>query len=341
LKRVGDLFEQIVDFHALREAARRASAGRCHKPAVAAFLFHEERELLRLQRELRFHSYQPGRFTTFVIHDPKRRTISAPPVRDRVVHHALCAAVEPVFERVAIHDSYACRKGKGAHLAVDRAQLFARRNGWFLKMDIARFYDNVDHAVLKGLVRRVLKDPDLLWLLDRIIDHAPPGAPEGKSLPIGNLTSQHLANLYLSGLDHRIKDRLGVRAYIRYMDDLLLFESSKAELWRWRDEVERYAAEHLKLRLKERATLVAPVTEGVPFLGLRVWPSVRRLDTRRRRRLVRKIREQVRQLADGHVESQHVLDSMAATVASSLIADTQGLRRGLVSAMMGAEGRGG
>jgi RNA-directed DNA polymerase len=341
MKRVGHLFERVVDFHALREAAGRASAGRRNKPAVAAFCFSEERELLRLQVELRSHGYRPGPFTTFVVHDPKQRTISAPPVRDRVVHHAVCAAVEPVFERVAIHDSYACRRGKGAHLAVDRAQQLARRNEWFLKMDVARFYDSVDHGVLKALVRRLVKDPDLLWLLDTIIDHRPPGAPEGKGLPIGNLTSQHLANLYLSGLDHFVEERLGVRAYLRYMDDLLLLARSRDELWRSRDEVERFVDERLKLRLKSGATVLAPVTEGIPFLGLRIWPGVRRLDPRRKRRLVRKLRSQSRRLADDRVDVQHVVDAMGATVASSLIADTHGLRRHLVTSMMADEGRGG
>jgi retron-type reverse transcriptase len=340
MKRVGHLFEQVVDFHGLRAAAQSASAGRRHLPAVAIFLFDQEAELFRLQRELRDRTYQPGPYRTFVIHDPKQRTINAPPFRDRVVHHALCTAVGPVFERVAIFDSYACRKGKGSHAAVDRAQSFARRRGLFLKLDIRRFYDSVDHEVLRTQVRRLIKDPDLLWLLDTIIAHGPPDAPPGKSMAIGNLTSQHLSNLYLSPLDHVIKERLQAKEYVRYMDDLLLFGDEKTALWRWHEAIEGYARDLLRLGLKSRATLVAPVSDGVPFLGLRIWPGVRRLDARRKRRLIAQLRARWRQMGDDSDDAQACLDSMNALIASTLIADTHRLRQDLVSSMMGEEGRG-
>jgi hypothetical protein len=333
VKRAGHLFERVVGFRELLEATKRASVGRRHIPVVAAFRFDQEHELLRLQRELRDRTYRPGPYTTFVIHDPKRRTINAPAFRDRVVHHAVCAAVEPVFERTAIFDSYACRRGKGSHAAVDRAQGFARRWPYFLKLDIRSFYDSVDQGVLETLVRRVIKDPGVLWLLDTIIDHGPPGAPEGKGLAIGNLTSQHLSNFYLSPLDHFIEERLGVSAYLRYMDDLLLFGDSKDALWSWHDEIEMFLRDRLLLRLKEDSTLLAPVTEGIPFLGLRVWPGVRRLGPRRRRRLAR-------QLALEPSDDQQSLDSLNALIASTLIADTHRLRQSLVSRMMDAEGRG-
>ena len=310
-------------------------------PAVADFLFNQEAELFRLQRELRGLSYRPGPYRTFVIHDPKHRTINAPPFRDRVVHHALCAAVEPVFERVAILDSYACRQGKGSHAAVDRAQRFARRRRFFLKLDVRRFYDSVDHEVLRAQVRRLIKDPDLLWLLDRIIAHGPPGALPGKGMAIGNLTSQHLSNLYLSPLDHFIKERLRVREYIRYMDDLLLFGDTKPDLWRWCDDIEEFTCEHLRLAFKGRATVVAPISEGVPFLRLRIWPSVRRLVARRKRRLLGQLGSLWRQMDSDPEAEQACLDSMNALVASALIADTHRLRQDLISSMMGTEGRGG
>jgi hypothetical protein len=339
MRRVGHLFEKIVDFHALWAATKRASAGRRAKPAVAAFLFSAEREVLRLRRELTNQTYRPGPFTRFVIRDPKRRTINAPMFRDRVVHHSVCAALEPVFERVAIFDSYACRRGKGAHAAVDRAQLFARRAQYFLKLDIAKFYDSIDHQVLEAQVRRLVKDQDALRLLDTIIEHAPPGAPRGKSLAIGNLTSQHLSNLYLSPLDHFIKEQLRARFYLRYMDDLLLLGDSKEEMWDWREAIERYAAEHLLLTLKDRATVLAPVSEGIPFLGLRLWPGVRRLDPRRMRRFCRKLRRLDQALDDPRADPDQTLDSLNALMASVSIADTHRLRQSLISMMMDKEGR--
>ena len=331
MKRVGYLFDQVADFHCLHEAMRRAASGRRDKPAVAAFLFHREREIIRLERELREHTYTPGKYITFLVHDPKCRTISAPPFRDRVVHHSLCAAVEPVFERMAIHDSYACRRGKGSHAAVDRAQDYARRYRYFLKLDVEKFFDSVDHEVCRALVRRLVKDPDVLWLVDTVIAHGPAGAPAGKGFPIGNLTSQHLANLYLSGLDHHIKEQLHAKAYLRYMDDMLLFGDDKEMLWRCHEEIVRYLARELKLELQSKATVLAPVSEGVPFLGVRIWPSVRRLTRRRKARFVRKLRASHVLAVSAGGEPGPGVDSVASLVASVETADAKNLRKEVMS----------
>jgi retron-type reverse transcriptase len=149
VKRVGHLFERIVDSRGLLAAAHRAARGKRDSPLVARFLVDRETEVLALQAELLAGSYRPGPFRTFTVHDPKTRLISAPAFGDRVVHHAVCSAIEPVLERVAVHDSYACRIGRGAHRALDRAQQFARAGGYFLKLDVEHYYDTVDHAVLK------------------------------------------------------------------------------------------------------------------------------------------------------------------------------------------------
>ena len=187
MKRHGFLFERIAAFDNLLMAARQAASGKKDRMRVADFLFHLETELLCLQDELKAGTWRPGPFRVFEIREPKPRRISAADFRDRVLHHAICNIIGPIFEKRAIHDSWACRTGKGSHGAVLRAQGFARRHRYFLKCDIRRYFESVDHAILKRLLRRIFKDAQLLALLDRIIDHTPPGSKNDKELPILNL----------------------------------------------------------------------------------------------------------------------------------------------------------
>ena len=333
MKRVGCLFRALTSFSSLRRAARQAARGKRHQDSVAGFLVDVEKEIESLQQDLRQRRYQPGPYNSFEVNDPKRRAINAPAFRDRVLHHAVCGALEPVLERVAIADSFACRRGKGSHLAVARVQEFARHHRYFLKLDIARFYDSVDHQVLRRALRRLIKDADLLWLLDTIIDHSPEGLPVGKGMAIGNLTSQHFANLYLSRLDHFVKEELGVQAYARYMDDLVFFASTKDVLWQWQKQVEAFTAAELLLRLKPSATVVAPVHEGVAFLGVRIWPCLRRLAGRRKRRFFKQAWRAFLLFDEAGTEDQRVLDSLSTLFAANLVADTLRLRQSVVSAM--------
>lgn len=327
MKRAGNLFEHVVDFHNLCAAARRAAKGKHGKRSAAWMLFHMETEVLELQRELNAGTYRPRAYRTFSVSDPKPRTISAAHIRDRVVHHALCDVLEPVFERVAIFDSYACRKGKGSHAAVRRVRHFSRSQPYFVKLDIRKFFETVDHGVLKALVRHVVKDPRVLWLVDLFIDHGAPGSPAGIGMPIGNLTSQNFANFYLHPLDHLIKEGMRVRGYVRYMDDMILFGHSSRALHRLRKRVEEFASEMLRLSVKDEATVVAPVTEGIGFLGMRIWPSVIRLDRVSRIRFIRKARDRMAEI-DGCVgDEAEALRSLASLVGHVSQADTRGLRR--------------
>jgi RNA-directed DNA polymerase len=196
VKRHAGLFEKVLRFDNLLGAARRAARGKRDRPAVARFEFHLERELLTLQTELAEGTYRPGAFFTFEIRDPKRRSICAAPFCDRVVHHAVCGVLEPLFDRRLIFDTCACRPGKGTHAAIARAQHFARRYRYFLKCDVRRFFASVDHNLLRALLQRMFKDAPLLDLLGRILAHNPPGAEPGRGLPIGNLTSQHFGSLF-------------------------------------------------------------------------------------------------------------------------------------------------
>lgn len=259
--------------------------------------------------------------------DPKPRRICAAPFHDRVVFHAICNVLEPLFERRLIFDTWACRQGKGNHAAVKRAQYFAQRRDYFLQCDVRKYFDSIDHVILKNLLRRIIKDRPLLELLDRIIDHGPPDMPPGKGLPIGNLTSQHFANLYLGELDHFLKERLRIKSYIRYMDDMLLFADDKIELHQGLAELRAFLRDQLSLSLKNENPCPMPVHVGIPFLGFRVFPAIIRLDRRALRRFRRRFRARERQYLAGEIDMETLHASVSAMFAHIGHGDTLNLRQ--------------
>ena len=326
MKRHGHLFNEVCSFETLIKSAQDAAKGKKAKPRVAEFLLNLENEVIDLEQELLAKTYHPRPYRTFMIHDPKERMICAADFRDRVVHHAVSRVMEPIFERSFIFDTYACRKDKGTHRAVRRAQTFCRRYGYFLKLDVHKFFDSVDHDVLKTQLRQKIKDADLLWLLDVFIDHPVPWAEKGKGIPIGNLTSQHFANFYLSALDHFVKEYLRVEGYIRYMDDLLLFADEKGTLWDAAERIEAYLREKLYLKIKSNAVLLAPVSQGLPFLGYRVFPNVIRISRQGWRRFRRKVQQRDKRFIRGEIDNETWGRSMASLVGHMRQADTRNLR---------------
>ncbi len=327
MKRYGHLFEQIVSFENLHAAARRAFRGKRCNPTVAPFFFAMERELLALHHELSTETYRPKPYGVFEIREPKIRQICSSNFRDRVVHHAICKILEPLIERKLIFDSYACRTGKGNHAAVARAKEFSRRNTYFLKCDIRKYFPTIDHAILKAQLGTFLKDPEVGALLNTIIDHQVPGCDPGKGLPIGNLTSQYFANLYLSRLDHFLKDGLRIKHYIRYMDDFLVFGNGKDALWQVFDDIETFLTENLALDLKEKATRVAPVAEGIPFLGFRVFPGVVRLQRPNLVRFRKKVKSREAAYLAGHISESELIQSVGSMIAFVNHANSRSLRR--------------
>jgi retron-type reverse transcriptase len=229
MKRYGHLWQRVVSWENLVLAARKAQRGKKAKSAVQRFNYGLEIELLRLHRDLSEGKYRPGRFTTHWICHPKRRLISAAPYRDRVVRHALMNVLEAILDRHFHTHSYACRKGKGTHAAVDRLQTLMRRNRFVLQCDIHKFFPSMDHEILKRTFRRLIKDPDVLRLIDLIVDCSNAQEPvldyfpgddlfgpvsRRKGLPIGNLTSQWFANWMLNDLDHWVTSHLGIGSYV-------------------------------------------------------------------------------------------------------------------------------
>ena len=252
LKRIGNIYGEICSFENLYEAYLQARKCKRYRYEVLRFSAHLEENLLAIQQELREKTYEIGAYHKFIISEPKKRLIMALRFRDRVVQWAIYRQLNPIFERQYIKDSYACRKGKGTHEAIKRLQYWLRKadrsdREWYcLKMDITKYFYRVDHATLMGILERRIKDKDLLWLLGRIVncDKEAFGLPldadiaQGTGeerltecgMPIGNLTSQMFANLYLNELDQFVKNELHEHCFERYMDDSLILSDSKEKL---------------------------------------------------------------------------------------------------------------
>ncbi|NLS96959.1 MAG: RNA-dependent DNA polymerase [Planctomycetaceae bacterium] len=343
MKRYGNLWRGLISFPSLLCAAQKAERGKRFRSSVAAFHFQLERNLWQLHDELATKTYEPGPYRTFYVYEPKKRLISAAPYRDRVVHHAMTGVLDPIFERSFICNSFACREGKGTHAAVRQAQQLARRFRYVLKADIRKFFPSLDHEILKALVRRKIKDPDVLWLTGLIIDHSNPQEPvldwypgddlftpgqRRRGIPIGNQSSQFFANVYLDPLDHFLKDHLRVGGYVRYVDDFLVFSNDKGELNEVREAVAEFLVK-LRLRLHPDKTVVFPVTEGIRFLGYRVFPTHRLLVKDNVRRFRRRARRMQRQYADREVELAAVRQRLMSWAGHARQADTFLLRERL------------
>ena len=327
MKRHKQLFEEVASFRNLLNAARVAYRGKRDRHAVAIFYFNLEHEVILLREELLAGTYQPRPYTLFEVREPKVRKICSSHFRDRVVHHAICDVLEPILDRRLIFDTYACRTGKGSHRAIDRCQAFARKYDYFLKCDIRKYFDSIDHVILKRLLRRIVGDQRLSLLMETIVDHAVPGGVPGKGVPIGNLTSQHFANLYLGEFDHYLKERLRLKGYLRYMDDFICFSNDKAELHQLLATIRVFVAKTLRLELKEEITRIAPVSEGVPFLGFRIFRKLRRLQRPNLIRLRQNVRRKETAYQNGHISEADLFMSIQSMIAHISHADTLALKR--------------
>jgi retron-type reverse transcriptase len=343
MKSFKHLFPQICSFENLLLAAKKAQRGQRFKPAAARFNFELEEELLRLQEELQTKTWKAGPYTEFHVYEPKKRLISAAPYRDRVVHHALCNVVEPLFDRTLIHDTYACRAGKGTHRAIERFSLFCRQQRYVLKCDIQKYFPSIDHQILYGLLARKIHDPDALWLIRAIIDSSNPQVPvheyfpgddlfapfeRRRGIPIGNLTSQFFANTYLNGFDHFVKEELRCACYLRYMDDFAVLDDNKGRLHEVKAAMGEYLA-GLRLKLHPDKCQVFPATQGTDFLGFRIFPTHRLLRRGNAVRFRRKLRHLAAEYAQGEADLPAVLRSLQSWNAHASWGNTWRLREKL------------
>lgn len=305
MKRVGNLFDKVCDFDNLLLAFKKSSRAVKNKPETLKYFYSLEDNLLDLKERLLTGRYIPGTYHLFNILDPKPRTISVAPFEDRIVHHAIVNILEPIYERRFIFDSYATRKGKGTHRAIHRAQQFSWKNTFFLKTDVRKYFDSIDHNVLLDIMCSKLNDERLLTVIERITVN---GGENGKGLPIGNLTSQFFANCYLDWFDHIIKDESGEKYYIRYMDDILFFSTDKEHLKDLKVFVKYTLQEELKLSLKEKATFINRVEYGIPFLGVRVFPNQIRIKKENLRRSSGRVAMREKQYVKGIITAGQLQD---------------------------------
>ena len=315
---------QIAAAENLRLAFWKAAKGKRGKADYLTFRDGLDANLAALGAELLAGDALVGDYHYFKVHDPKERLICAATFRERVLHHALMKVCEPVLERAAVFDSYACRKGKGRLRAVDRAQGYARTHRWFLKLDIRQYFASIHQATLRELLGRKFKDPVLLGVFDRILGSY--CTTPGRGLPIGNLTSQHFANYYLAPLDRFLKETVQRGAYVRYMDDFVVWGESGRELRAVCERVRVFLAEELKLTLKDNAA-INRTAMGMDFLGYRVFPGTMRLARRSKVRFARKFQRYEAAFMRGDWSELVLQQRMQALLAFVVQAESGAFRR--------------
>ena len=311
---------------------------------MSRFNFNLENELFTLQEQLVSKEYQPGQYNTFHITEPKPRMISAAPYKDRVIHHALCNVITPILENSMIYDTYANRKGKGTHKAILRFQQFSQHNDYVLQCDIQKFFPSIDHEILKSLIRRKIGCKNTLWLLELIIDNSnPQNSPINYykndnlftpvqrkiGLPIGNLTSQWLGNYFLSPLDHFVKENLGCKYYIRYVDDFVILGNSKKDLWNIKHQIIGFLNDY-RLSLHPKKSQIHLIENGTAFLGHRIFRDFRLVKKESVRRFRSRARKKLKLYAAGKISLETFNQSMIGWFAHAAFSDTYRLRGKLI-----------
>lgn len=307
-KRHGRLWERIVSFENFQLAYARAIRGKTKMRNIVAFAADAESNIERVRDLLISKRFTTSPYQVKIVTEPKRREIFVLPFApDRIIQHALMNVVEPIWDKLMISDSYACRVGKGQHAGSKKAMEFVRRYKYCLQCDIAKFYPSINHDVLAQLVRKKIKCPDTLWLLDDIIYSYPGGC----NAPIGNYTSQWMGNLYLNELDQLVKHTLKPAGYLRYCDDFCLFGDDKRQLHEFRRMIEEFLASRLRLRYSYAE--VFPVSAGVDFLGYRHFKSHVLLRKSTAQRVKRRLRLLPTLFAAGKITKDQLRSSLAST----------------------------
>ncbi|GHU42134.1 hypothetical protein FACS1894111_05540 [Clostridia bacterium] len=333
MKTIKNIFEKVVDFENLYQAWESARQGKRYREEVMQFSENLESNLIEIQNHLLYGTYRAGSYRQFYVYEPKKRLIMALPFRDRVVQWAIYRQLFPIFDKQFIMDSYACREGKGAHKAVDRLQYWLRQTDrkpkryYYLKLDIAKYFYRVDHEVLIKILRRKISDTKIVDLLAMIINSEETkfGLPVGVEpdlcdpsdrlaevgMPIGNLTSQMFANLYLHELDIFAKHKLGLHYYIRYMDDIIILHHEKKYLAMVKNEIETFLFDNLRLQLNKK-TAIRPCSMGIEFVGYRIWATHRKL----KKKTALKIKRAVKSIKDKRESGAMTEESFERRIAS-------------------------
>lgn len=313
-KQIKNIYETLCSYENLYQAYLHARLGKRYRDEVMKFSFNLEENLMELRNELLNQTYEIGGYREFFVWEPKKRLIMALPFRDRVVQWAIYQLVNPILDKMYIFDSYGCRNNKGTLKAYQRLHYWLRQVAkkeqkyYYLKLDVSKYFYRVDHQVLIKLLRKRVADKKLLWLIESIINYDeisfglklngdvdnPEDRVKGKGMPIGNLTSQMFANLYLNELDQYCKRELGIHYYVRYMDDVIILSDDKDKLHEYKDLIQSFLEDKLKLNLNNK-TAIRPITLGIEFVGYRLWPThikVRKKTALKMKRRIKYVKKQ-------------------------------------------------
>ncbi len=331
-----ELYREICSYDNLLMAFKKARKGKTTKDYVITFEKYLEENLLQLRNELLFHTYRPKPLKTFILRDPKTRKINRSAFRDRIIHHALCNIIQPIFERSFIYDSYANRKGKGTLKAVERFHFFHRkiskhnvRTVYVLKADIKHYFETVNQSIMLSLIQKKIKDKRVLWLIKTILSNYS-AATRGKGMPLGNLTSQFFANVYLNELDQLVKHILKAEYYLRYVDDFVLFHTSKEVLEEYKSKINDFLKEKLALEIHPQKTRIIPLKRGVEFLGLKLFFYYRRIKRKNIRRFYLKLQGFRTQYDQKKIQYDIIYDFLEGWLTYAKHADTYNLRKKII-----------
>ncbi len=334
MKRRGNLIELISNPDNLRLAFWKASKGKRGTTAVLQYQKSLDSNLMTLREQILSGQVKVGNYRVFTIFEPKERKICASAFEERVLQHALMNICHETFERHQLGCSYASRVGKGVHAALERSKHYQKRNAWFLKLDIKKFFDSVHHPTLIRQLHKLFKDQKLLSIFEQIIMKYP--TYDGRGLPIGNLTSQYFANHFLSPLDKYIKEKLCVGSYVRYMDDMVLWHTDKQYLLEALKEIRYFIENELNMELKPY--LLNRTVTGLPFLGYHIFPHHVALLQNSKRRFIKKMSQIETMLELGAYTQTDAQRHVLPLINFTRYADTKTFRKNLLLRMVKVKG---
>jgi len=342
MKTYKNIYPKLCSFKNLELAFRKASKGKSKKFYVIEFKKNLKQNLLDFKKELEWETYKPSKLTKFTIRDPKTRLIRKLIFKDRIVHHAVVNILEPIYEARFITDNYANRLNKGTISALEKLDKFKRKvskngqlvphaltnnmiKGYVFKADIRKFFDSINQAKMIEILKRKIKDEKIIWLVIKILKNFD---DKRKGMPLGNMTSQFFANVYLNDLDQFIKRRLKAKNYLRYVDDFVILHQSKEKLKEYKDKIEKYLM-NLKLELHPDKSKIFPLYKGVDFLGFKVFYSHKRARKRNVNHFKKRLEKFKKSYAYGDISKSKFIASVEGWLAYIMWGNTYNLRQKL------------
>jgi len=332
-----NVYEELCSYENLETAFNRARRGKTLKKYVIEFEEKLKENLLQLRNELLMQTYNPQPLKTFILRDPKTRKISKSAFRDRVVHHAICNIIEPVFDKRFIHDSFANRLRKGTLNAIKRFDHFKRKVSknntircYVLKADIKSYFDTVNHQILLQSLSKRIKDERVIWLIRKILANHK-GEYPNRGMPLGNLTSQFFANVYLNELDQFVKHKLRAKYYIRYVDDFVVFHQSRKVLKEYKEKIDSFLRDNLDLRLHPDKSQVLKLEKGIKFLGFRIFYHHKLLIKKNMRKFEKKMEQMKHLYREGKIEREKVIEKFEGWLTYASNANTYKYRKRITS----------